>query len=107
MERCHHKTILRALRSGALEGYRVGRDWRVSQAALESYRRNSRGRSAEEVICKHRVALVRAAVNGGGHATLNEVAAETGLRRTVVQDCLRRLGYVWTAGDGPLQKAGA
>jgi excisionase family DNA binding protein len=101
MERCHPKTILRALRSGHLDGYRVGRDWRISQLALESYRKQPNGGPVE--IFSRRVALVRSVVNGAG-ASLNDVVEETGLRRAVVQDCLRRLGYSWATGEGSLRR---
>ena len=37
-------------------------------------------------------------------ATVNSIQRKSGLKGTVVQDALRRLGYTWTLGKKPIRK---
>lgn len=100
---CHVATVKRACQDGL--GFKFRGHWQIPRSQVDQIR--NRGEEPVTAITEQRVALVRAAINGGGACSLNAVVAETGLRRTIVQDCLRRLGYSWSAGDGALRKEGA
>jgi putative molybdopterin biosynthesis protein len=38
----HIQTVYDLLRSGELDGYKIGRHWRIEQAALKEYKENKK-----------------------------------------------------------------
>lgn len=96
---CSTETVKKACRAGEL-GFKFRGCWYIPRSQVDQIRN---GGVPVTAITEQRVALVRTAVANSA-ASLNAVVAETGLRRTIVQDCLRRLGYRWNTGDGPLRK---